>query len=471
MPRVIYEQVQFIIVYLILAIVAVGLVFGLATILLLEKQVISRLSRLSKAISSIGRSGDISARISLGGTDELSNVAATINGMLAALEESAAELRQSEERYRRLAENATDIIWTMDMEMRLSYISPSVSRMLGYSVEEATRRTMSELFTPRSFEAARRALDEELAAEKDEKKDPSRSWTLELEMKAKDGATIPVEVKFTFLRDSSGQPFGILAIARDITERRQAEERLRELYQEERRLRQELEAEINKRVEFTRALVHELKTPMTPVVTASELLSEEIKEGPARRLAESILQGAYNLNQRIDELLDLAKGEVGMLQLERRLMDPARLLRRIYESVLPVAAKNGQTINLELDESLPSIWADEDRLRQVVLNLLNNAFKFTPQGGTITLRARSEGAELIVEVQDTGPGISKKDQALVFEPYRRLGGEREGYRGLGLGLSLAKRLVELHGGRIWVKSRRGKGSTFGFAIPTGTPEA
>ncbi|HEY82237.1 MAG TPA: PAS domain S-box protein [Dehalococcoidia bacterium] len=471
MPRVIYEQVQFIIVYLILAIVAVGLVFGLATILLLEKQVISRLSRLSKVISSIGRSGDISARISLGGTDELSNVAATINGMLAALEESAAELRQSEERYRRLAENATDIIWTMDMSMRLSYISPSVSRMLGYSVEETMNRTMPELFTPRSFEAAKRALDEELAAEKGGKQDPSRSWTLELEMKAKDGAIVPVEVKFTFLRDSDGQPFGILAIARDITERKQAEERLRELYQEERRLRQELEAEINKRVEFTRALVHELKTPMTPVVTASELLSEEVKTEPARSLVESIIQGAYNLNHRIDELLDLAKGEVGMLQLERRLIDPARLLRRIYDSVLPVAAKNGQTINLELADSLPSIWADEDRLRQVVLNLLNNAFKFTPQGGTITLRARSEGAELIVEVQDTGPGISKKDQPLVFEPYRRLGGEREGYRGLGLGLSLAKKLVELHGGRIWVKSQKGKGSTFGFSIPTGAPEA
>lgn len=175
MPKVIYEQVQFIVVYLILAIVAVGLVFGLATILLLEKQVTSRLSRLSKSISGIGRSGDISARISMKGTDELTNVAATINGMLAALQAAAAELRESEERYRRLAENATDIIWTTDMSMRPTYISPSVSRLLGYSVEETMSRTMQEIFTPKSFKIAMKTLDEELAVAKREKKDRSRS--------------------------------------------------------------------------------------------------------------------------------------------------------------------------------------------------------------------------------------------------------------------------------------------------------
>jgi len=135
------------------------------------------------------------------------------------------------------------------------------------------------------------------------------------------------------------------------------------------------------------------------------------------------------------------------------------------ENVRPLALKNKQTLNAELPPSLPVIQADEERLRQVVLNLLNNAFKFTPPGGSITVRAREENAYLITEVQDTGPGISKEEQAKLFEPYQQSEELRTRLSGLGLGLSLAKKLVELHGGQIWVKSQKGKGSTFAFSIP------
>ena len=109
--------------------------------------------------------------------------------------------------------------------------------------------------------------------------------------------------------------------------------------------------------------------------------------------------------------------------------------------------------------------ADEDRLRQIILNLLSNASKFTPDGGKIILRAREKAANLILEVEDTGPGISDKDQKWLFEPYYRVERERERISGLGLGLALSKTLVELHGGQIWVKSQVGQGSTFGFSLP------
>ncbi|MFC1916031.1 ATP-binding protein [Chloroflexota bacterium] len=331
MPGDIYEQLRSITAYLMFSIVGFGLIFGVATIFLLEKQVISRLSRLSKSVGGIGKSGDLSARVSVKGTDELADVAGTINGMLAALQQSRTELQG--------------------------------------------------------------------------------------------------------------------------------------LYKEEKDLRQELQAEINKRVEFTRALVHEIKTPLTPVVMASELLLEELKEEPALGLVRSINNGAYNLNQRIDELLDLARGEVGMLNLSSGSVDPLQLLRDMAHYTMPIAKRNGQSLNLELPSSLPLIYADEDRLRQVVLNLLNNAFKFTSSGGEITLRAKKEDGNLVIEVQDNGHGISKEDQRRVFEPYHQLGGETARRRGLGLGLSLARTLVELHGGRMWVKSQKGKGSTFGFSIP------
>jgi len=262
-----------------------------------------------------------------------------------------------------------------------------------------------------------------------------------------------------------GEVIGSVHIVHDITERKRAEEKLQELYKEEKDLRQELEAEINKRVEFTRALVHELKTPITPVLASSEMLLEELKEEHLLGLAQNICQGAYNLNQRVDELLDLARGEVGMLRLNPESVDPRQLLQGIVDSVRPVALKNGQSLSFESPSSLPVVWADEDRLRQVVLNLINNAFKFTPAGGKITLRAKEDGVNLIVEVQDTGCGISEEERQWLFEPYHQLESDRARLSGLGLGLSLAKKLVELHGGEIWVKSQKGKGSTFSFSIP------
>ena len=468
MPRDIYQQGQTTISYLILSIVGVGLIFGLTTILLLERQVLSRLFHLSKSVSSIGTSGDLSARVSIEGEDEISNLAGTINGMLAALQQSESELKESEERYRLLAENVRDVIWTMDINLRFTYISPSVTSMLGYSVEEAMSLPFEELLTPSSLEAVKKAFAETPTVESIKQEGLSWSPTLELELKCKDGATIWVEVTSTFLPDADGQPIGFVGVGRNITERKRAEEKLQELYHEEKNLRQELEAEINKRVEFTRALVHELKTPITPVIASSELLLEELEGGPLLDLAQNISQGAYNLNQRIDELLDLARGEIGMLRLEPESMDLRQLLKGIVDSLMPLALKNSQVLSFESPSSLPSVWADEDRLRQVVLNLINNAFKFTPAGGRITLRAKEGGANLVVEVQDTGRGISKEEQERLFEPYHRLESEVGHLSGLGLGLSLSKMLVELHSGKIWVKSQKGKGSTFGFSIPLET---
>jgi PAS domain S-box-containing protein len=137
-------------------------------------------------------------------------------------------LRESEVRYRLLAENASDIIWTVNMNMQVTYISPSVTRLLGYTVEEAKSRTMEETYTPASFETARRAFEEEMALENARQGDPNRSRILELELTCKDGVVVPVEANFSFLRDAMGKPVGILSIARDITERKQAEEALRQ---------------------------------------------------------------------------------------------------------------------------------------------------------------------------------------------------------------------------------------------------
>jgi PAS domain S-box-containing protein len=141
-------------------------------------------------------------------------------------------LRKSEERYRLLAENVRDVIWTTDMNLRFTYVSPSVKYLRGYSAEEAMTHSLEEILTPTSFEVAQKVFAEELRLEKDEQSDPSASRTLELELTRKDGSTVWSEVKMTFLRDSNGRPVGILGVARDITERKQAEGELKQLHKE-----------------------------------------------------------------------------------------------------------------------------------------------------------------------------------------------------------------------------------------------
>jgi signal transduction histidine kinase len=258
---------------------------------------------------------------------------------------------------------------------------------------------------------------------------------------------------------------GVVINFRDITERKQAENKLRELYEHEKELRLQLEAEMQKRVEFTRALAHELKTPLTPMFISSQVLASELKDETLLKLARNIARGASNLNSRIDELLDLARGEVGMLQLKTELFDIRELLKEVVEYSSPVASSRSQSLVLEPPDSRLLVKADKGRVRQVLLNLLNNALKFTPEEGKIILKATKKGSQLIVEVRDTGPGISIEKQHDLFDPYYRAGENGENLSGLGLGLALCKMLVELHGGRISVKSRLGKGSTFSFTLP------
>ncbi len=157
-----------------------------------------------------------------------------------------------------------------------------------------------------------------------------------------------------------------------------------------------------------------------------------------------------------------------MIKLSLRSIDLLKICRRIANEMTPMFAGAEQSLALDLPPFLPKLRADGDRLQQVMMNLLTNSSKFTPQGGKIILKARQEEAAVIVEVQDNGPGIKEELQERLFNPYYRVEGDRERLSGLGLGLALCKTLVELHGGRIWVKSHLGEGSTFSFSIPLGS---
>ncbi|QNT76353.1 sensor histidine kinase [Dehalogenimonas etheniformans] len=228
----------------------------------------------------------------------------------------------------------------------------------------------------------------------------------------------------------------------------------------------ELDREIHRRAEFNRALVHELKTPLTAMLASAELFVDELSGDPRVELAKNIYRAAQNLDRRTDELLDVARGEVGMLTISPVSGDVRQLLLSMAENIKAAAGRKKQMLTVEITPELPQVSVDEDRLRQVMYNYLTNAVKYTPEGGRITLTARQESGELMVEVTDTGPGISEEARKRLFEPYYRVpqsGGER--LSGLGLGLALSKMIIQLHGGRVWVKSALGVGSTFGFALP------
>jgi signal transduction histidine kinase/ligand-binding sensor domain-containing protein len=226
-----------------------------------------------------------------------------------------------------------------------------------------------------------------------------------------------------------------------------------------------LEEEMERRIEFTRALVHELKTPITTLSVTSDLFSEEAFEEPFISLSQSINRGVDNLSKRSDELLDLARGEIGALGIKPKVVNVNIILSNLKSDQAKVAASKNIDLQFDVQAKLPRIYLDGDRISQVLVNLIDNAFKYSPTGGRVIVSVREEDGNLVFRVSDQGRGISKKRQAHIFESGYQLKKDHQRFGGLGLGLMLSKLLVELHGGTIWVDSKTNKGSVFGFSIP------
>lgn len=221
-------------------------------------------------------------------------------------------------------------------------------------------------------------------------------------------------------------------------------------------------------VNFVGTIAHEIKTPLTSIIAAAGLLAEELEETGEesyKRLIQNIMHNAGTLEVKLDELLEIIKAGSGRLKLQLEPIDSKSLLQGVSWQVSTLVQSRGQTLLLDLPDSMPLVQGDGQRLEQVVLHLISNASKFTSEGGTIILRAREQGTELVIEVQDDGIGVSQEAQAKLFKPYTRIDADRQLHPGLGLGLALAKQVVELHGGKMWVESEPGKGSTFAFSLP------
>jgi len=221
--------------------------------------------------------------------------------------------------------------------------------------------------------------------------------------------------------------------------------------------------------EFLASMSHELRTPLNAVIGFSDVLLERMFGELNERQEEyvrDIRDSGQHLLELINEILDLSKVEAGRMELEPALLSLPALLEQGLALVRERAARQRVTVALTVADPVGEVWADEIKLKQVVVNLLTNAVKFTPVGGEIDVDAQVVGDEAVVSVRDTGVGIAAADQGRIFEAFQR-GDRRASVEGTGLGLTLSKRFVELHGGRMWVESALGAGSTFAFAIPVG----
>jgi signal transduction histidine kinase len=220
---------------------------------------------------------------------------------------------------------------------------------------------------------------------------------------------------------------------------------------------------------FLSTATHELKTPLTSVIAYSELLSDNAPSlsEPQRGEFLSRLRGeAQRLLGLIDDILDLSRIESGKLTLQRRVVALEDLAREAAETTRPLAVKYGIRIETAFDGPLPVMPLDEVKMRQVVVNLLVNAVKFSPKGGAVHLRVRPDGDDALLEVHDDGPGIHPEEATYIFEMFGQgMHAIEHSKGGLGIGLHLVKRISELHGGHVGVNSRPGEGSTFWVRLP------
>jgi len=230
----------------------------------------------------------------------------------------------------------------------------------------------------------------------------------------------------------------------------------------------QLEVASQHKSEFLANMSHELRTPLNAIIGFSEVLGErmfgELNEKQEEYLKDIHASGQHLLSL-INDILDLSKIEAGRMELELTDFHLPTALDNALTLVRERAGRRGIALHMSIDERLDQVRADERKIRQVVLNLLSNAIKFTPDGGRIEVRAKLVNESVEMSVSDTGVGIAPEDQEAVFEEFRQVGTAKKKAEGTGLGLALSRKFIELHGGRVWVESQIGVGSTFTFTTP------
>jgi PAS domain S-box-containing protein len=379
-------------------------------------------------------------------------------------------LRDSEQKYRLLAENISDIIWTTDMNMRFTYVSPSVKRQRGYSAEEAMALSIEETLTPSSCELAMDIFSQELALEESgEEYDRARTRTIEVEQLCRDGSTVWGEVTASFLWGKGGKPVGVLGVTRDISERKQAGEEKANL---EKQLQQAQKMEAIGTL--AGGIAHDFNNILYSIMGNTEMTIEDVPEGSlARSNMERVLKATKRAKDLVKQILAFSRQsrqERKPLKVQTILEETLQMLR----SSLPTTIE----IQQDIDMKCGPVLADPTQIHQVIMNLCTNAYhamreKGGKMGVTLTeVNIDSDdfaptlgfklGPYLKLTVSDTGHGMGRQVMDRVFDPFFTTKGPGEG---AGMGLSVVHGIVKNHGGDIRVYSEPGEGTQFEVYLP------
>ena len=402
---------------------------------------------------------------------------------LVASELAARELAIVGQRFSLLLEAAPDAILEVDPHGRIVLANTEAERLFQRSRGELVGLSVETLL-PERFRGGHMAHRAHYGAY------PVRrpmGAGLDLYAVRKDGSEFAVDINLSPL--PGGPEDGhVMCVLRDVSQRRGAEERIRVLNQRlERRslelatanqelsLRnQEVERANRLKSEFLASMSHELRTPLNTILGFSELLSEQtagVLNEKQKRFLTHIQRDASHLLELINDVLDLSKIEAGRLELHLEKFPMAVAVAEVLTSIRPLAATKRISLDSELDTHL-ALQADRLRFKEILFNLLSNAIKFTPPSGRVWIQSSIVEDSVQIEVGDTGIGIAPDDLEAIFESFRQVSPTTKGVReGTGLGLAITKRLVEHHGGRLWVESEQGKGSRFFFTLRLSAPDS
>ena len=364
-------------------------------------------------------------------------------------------LRESEERFRHLADKSNDIIIQLD-NSEIRFISPACLTVLGYRPDELIGKNIGDLMNPDDRVEVRAAFARHRAAGPN-----AHAVGLQFRCRHKDGHWVWIEGQPKIHFDAEGEIASVQDVLRDISERKAAEIELA-------RAKQAAEAAAVAKSDFLANMSHEIRTPLTAIIGFSGLL-EKIDTLPddARRYVQRIVTGGRSLLAVVNDILDFSKLEANQVELDPQIFEPSAFVEDAVQLVAAQAANKGLELRFELDPELPAqVEADSSRLRQVLLNLLSNAVKFTDKGAvTVAVSYLQAQSQLLVEVIDTGCGIPVDKLDRLFARFSQVDGSvTRRHGGTGLGLAICKNLVELMGGEIGVRTVEGKGSTFRFTI-------
>jgi PAS domain S-box-containing protein len=356
--------------------------------------------------------------------------------------------KESTKKYRQLVEDVNSIILCMDVEGKITFFNKFAQKFFGYKKSEILGQSVIGTIVPVTDSSGRnlKIMIEDILRK------PRKYINNENENMLRNGQRVWIAWTNRGVLHGGRRPKEILCVGNDISKIKKAEELLKEMDR--------------RKSAFVANVSHEFKNPLAIIreslIQVLQRLAGEINV-KQERLLENAKNNIERLIRLVTDLLDISKIEAGKIELRREMVKIGSLVEEIIEDNNIWISKKQLTVKKDIPQNIGLLWADKDKLTEVIINLLGNAIKYTFFGGNITIKLKGTKNEIRFEISDSGPGIAKKDFDKLFDKFERLTVERQ--EGTGLGLSIAKDIIELHRGKIWMESELGKGSKFVFTLP------